>query len=325
MDTSASDDGGFDEEGLEHLLTWVQSGVVSRRQLVDLNAAPHDIRRMLRRGELYPVHRGVYVNHNGPLTWDQRAWAAVLAHWPAALARQSALPNPPEDGPIHIAIDRKRTVQAMPGVIAHRTPDLAGRVQWVRSPPRVSVEHAAIDVAATKTDLLARFRVFADAVQTRLTTAAAIAEVLEQRHAIPDRQLLLELLDDLACGACSVLEREYLLLERRHGLPSSEPDGTHRQLPAQVGGKSAYRDVHYRPYGVMVELDGRPFHDTSLARDQDAGRDLEAQVEDEATTARLTYGLVFRHGCRTVRQVATLLERGGWTGTFKPCPECDVT
>ena len=66
---------------------------------------------MLRRGELFRVHPGVYVNHNGPLTWDQRAWAAVHAHWPAALARQSALPSPPEDGPIHVAIDRKRTVQ----------------------------------------------------------------------------------------------------------------------------------------------------------------------------------------------------------------------
>jgi len=322
MDTSAPDEEGLDEEGLEHLLTWVQSGVVSRRQLVDLGAAPHDIRRMLRRGELFRVHPGVYVTHNGPLTWDQRAWSAVHAHWPAALARQSALPSPPEEGPIHVAIDRKRTVRPLPGVVAHRTSDLAGRVLWIRSPPRVSLEHAAIDVAATQSDVLARFRVFADVVQTRLTTAGAIAEVLERRHAIPDRAVLLELLDDLACGACSVLEREYLLLERRHALPSSESDGTQRQQPAKVGESNAYRDVDYQPYGVIVELDGRPFHDTSLARDQDARRDLEAKVGQEATTIRLTYGLVFRDGCRTIRQVATLLERQGWTGTFTSCPEC---
>ena len=101
------------------------------------------------------------------------------------------------------------------------------------------------------------------------------------------------------------------------------PDGTHRQHPAEVSGRQAYRDVDYRPYGVIVELDGRPFHDTSLARDQDASRDLEAQVGEDATTVRLTYGLVFRHGCRTLRQVATLLERGGWTGTFEPCPDCE--
>jgi hypothetical protein len=187
-----------------------------------------------------------------------------------------------------VAVDRKRTVKHVTGVVAHRTPDLAGRALWQRSPPRVSLEHAAIDVAATKPDLLARFRIFADAVQTRQTTPRAISAVLEQRRGMPERQVLLELLDDLASGACSVLEREYLLLERQHGLPSSESDGTHRQAPGAVGGASAYRDVEYRPYHLLVELDGRIFHDTSVARDRDAQRDLEASVTENGTTIRLT-------------------------------------
>jgi len=312
----------MDRAELEHLLTRVQSGAVSRQQLVQLGALPHEIRQLLRRGELVTVHPGVYVNHNGPLTWEQRAWCAVLAHWPAALARESALPSPVDVGPIHVAVDRKRTLKPVPGVVAHRTSDLDGRVLWQRSPPRVALEHAVIDVAATKPDLLARFRVFADAVQSRRTTAGAIARVLRRRRGVPDRQLLLELLDDLARGACSVLEREYLQLERRHGLPSSESDGTYRQAPTEVNGTSAYRDVEYRPYRLIVELDGRVFHDTSLARDQDAQRDLDATVTDDATTIRLTYGLVLRHGCRTASRVATLLARRGWTGTFKPCPQC---
>jgi len=318
------DDPGLDRDELDHLLTWVQSGVVSRQQLVDLGATPHDIRRMLRRGKLVRVHPGVYVNHNGPLTWEQRAWCAVLVHWPAALARESALPNPAEDRPIHVAVDRKRTVKPVTGVVAHRTPDLDGRALWQRSPPRVALEHAAIDVAATKSDLLTRFRVFADAVQSRQTTARAISAVLEQRRGIPERQILLELLDDLTSGACSVLEREYLLLERQHGLSSSEADGTYRQAPSAVGGASAYRDVEYRPNHLLVELDGRVFHDTSVARDRDAQRDLEASVTDDDTTIRLTYGLVLRDGCQTIRHVATLLERRGWTGTFNPCQDCAV-
>ena len=37
------------------------------------------------------VHPGVYVNHTGELTWLQRAWAAVLFAWPAALSHDSAL------------------------------------------------------------------------------------------------------------------------------------------------------------------------------------------------------------------------------------------
>jgi hypothetical protein len=120
-DQSRAAPDGLDEEGLEHLLTWVQDGVVARWQLLELGACRHDIRRMLRRRDLTVVHPGVYVNHTGPLTWEQRAWAAVLVHWPAALARESALPRPPSQAPIQVAIDVRRTVRRVDGVVAHRT------------------------------------------------------------------------------------------------------------------------------------------------------------------------------------------------------------
>ena len=45
-------------------------------------------------------------------------------------------------------------------------------------------------------------------------------------------------------GACSVLEREYLLLERRHGSP--RPSDSTRDQPA---GRPFNRDVRYRPTG----------------------------------------------------------------------------
>ena len=47
-----------------------------------------DIARMLRRRDLVTVLPGVYVNHTGAQTWEQRAWAAVLYFWPAALTRR---------------------------------------------------------------------------------------------------------------------------------------------------------------------------------------------------------------------------------------------
>jgi hypothetical protein len=87
---------GLDVEELEHLLSRVQDGVVSRRQLRELGACDHDIARMVRRRDLVPVHPGVYAAHTGQLTWVQRAWVAVLACWPAALSHQSALPDRPE-------------------------------------------------------------------------------------------------------------------------------------------------------------------------------------------------------------------------------------
>jgi hypothetical protein len=167
----------LDEDCLADLLG-VQDGLVSRRQLRRAGAAPHDIRRMLRRRQLSIVHPGVYVDHPGPLSWDQQAWAAVLYYWPAALARESALPNPRADGPIHVAVAMARTVTPVAGVLPHRATAFQERVNWVKRPPRVAIEHAVIEVAAAQRDVTAQFGVLADTCQTRETTAARIAAAL---------------------------------------------------------------------------------------------------------------------------------------------------
>ena len=183
----------------------------------------------------------------------------------------------------------------------------------------MTIEHAVIDVAISKQDRLDTFHVLARACQGRETTAALIAATLRTRRRVPDRAFLMDLLADLAEGACSVLEREYLELERRHGLPGGDD---RRQKPAEVNGRRAYRDVDHGEFGCLIELDGKPFHDNAQARDEDFERDLDAAVADDLRSVRLTYGQVFRNGCRTVRKVATLLERGGWPGPFLRCPDC---
>lgn len=312
-------DDGMDNEGLTHLLTWIQDGVVSRRQLLELGASPNDVRRMVRRRDLTPVHLGVYVTHTGPLTWRQRAWAAVLVHWPAALAHGSALPNPAARGPVHVAIDVRRSVAPVAGVIVHRTAGLAERIALGSSPPRIALEHAVLDVAVGRTDVVGRFRALADAVQTRRTTASAICAVARTRRGLTHRAEIIDLLTDLHAGACSVLEREYLLLERRHGLRST---ATTRQATAQVRGGRIFRDVDYDGLALVVELDGRAFHDNAASRDSDALRDLESAVHGDRLTIRLTYALVVRDGCHTMGAVAELMTRRGWTGRLTPCPDC---
>jgi hypothetical protein len=79
---------GMDDE-VQRLLG-AQEGVVSRRQLVAVGHDDVAIARMLRRRQLFVIHIGVYLNHNGPPTWLQRAWAAVLYAEPAALFLESA-------------------------------------------------------------------------------------------------------------------------------------------------------------------------------------------------------------------------------------------
>lgn len=296
----------LDRAGLADLLT-LQDGVVSRRQVFELGGTDGDIARMLRRKELVRVHAGVFVDHTGSPTWQQRSWAAVLVHSPAVLTRASALPSPSAGGPIHVAIDVRRTVRHVAGVVAHRTPGLDERADWAKSPPRMRVEHAALDVAGEMTDQPGRaFQHLATICQTRRTTAARLRAVLLSRRGLPHRALLLELLADLEAGACSVLEREYLRLEDAHSLPTAE-----RQARDASDGRSVYRDVLYRAHGLVVELDGRAYHDDPASRDADAARDLDAVVISALQTVRLTHGQVFDDGCRTAASVGGLLRRLG--------------
>ena len=177
---------GMDHHALRELMS-DQDGVISRRQADKLGVTPADIRRLIRHRQWARVHPGVYVNHTGERTWQQRAWAAVLFAAPAALCGGSALraANGPghrdhdDEGVIHVAVDHTRTVVTPVGVRAHRLVGLNSRAQWNRCPPRLRIEEAVLDVAAAATDDFSSIAVLADAVQSRRTTADRLDEAFE--------------------------------------------------------------------------------------------------------------------------------------------------
>ncbi|MFD7077569.1 hypothetical protein ACFV9G_25385 [Nocardioides sp. NPDC059952] len=303
---------------MEWLRDEVQGGVISRRQLRELHAQDHDIRRLARNRELTAIHPGVYVNHTGNPTWGQRAWAAVLVCWPAALTGRSALPKPRERAPIEVMVPMGRTVRVPEGVIVRRRARFEGYVDWAAFPPRQLIAEAAIDAAAEAADVNEAFSMLADLVQSRTLRAGALVEALGHRRRLRDRHLLGELLEDLKTGACSVLEREYLRrVERAHALPAGE-----RQVGDSIAGVSVERDVIYSAYGLVVELDGRAFHGSAAARDADHARDLDAAVARKVRTVRLTYGQVLGDPCRTAAGIGELLRFGGWEGQVRLCPAC---
>lgn len=308
----------FDHDGMVRLRDEIQGGVISRRQLRDLHAQDHDIRRLVRNRELTAIHPGVYVGHTGNPTWGQRAWAAVLACWPAALSGRSALPKPPERGQIEVMVPMNRTVRAPDGVIVRRRARFDGYVDWAAYPPRQLLAEAAIDAGAEGRDVGEAFSMLATLVQTKAATASALIQALGYRKRLTNRSLLTELLEDLKAGACSVLEREYLRrVESAHGLPAGE-----RQVADSIRGVSVERDVAYAAYGLIVELDGRAFHGSAAARDADHARDLDAAVTRRVRTARLTYGQVLGAPCRTAARIGELLRLGGWDGQVRSCPDC---
>ena len=71
------------------------------------------------------------MDHTGPLSWHQRAWAAVLFYAEAVLCDESALAllglcEPAGSDLVHVAVDQTRRVSTrLPGVRLHRVTDLA--------------------------------------------------------------------------------------------------------------------------------------------------------------------------------------------------------
>ncbi|EGD54421.1 hypothetical protein [Gordonia neofelifaecis] len=251
----------------------------------------------------------------------------MLALAPAALSHESAIIaaggdaaglNAKENGPIQIVVDAKRNLVRPSGVSLHYSRHLSDRILSHTNPPRVRLEHAVLDVAGEATSDFAAIACLSDVVQARLTTPDRLLAALAERDRTGRRKFIETVLIDVRDGACSVLEHRYLIdVERAHGLPRAV-----RQSPTMVG-RRGYRDVEYREWGLIVELDGRLHHDSASARDADLERDLDAAVFADKRSLRLGLGQVVDKSCRTAFKVGRVLSGLGWPGSVKSCgPQC---
>lgn len=300
----------------------MQDGVATYAQLTAGGLRRIDIERAVRRNELRRVHPRVYINHTGPLTWEQRAWAAVLYAAPAVLCRDSLeAPRGRDDGrPIHVAIDHSRKVMPQPGIVIHRMRDLESKAHG-GTPPRLKVEDNALAMAnEAKSEIDAIARV-AEVASRSYVTAATLQEALNRAHSVRRRKLIQSLVDDLATGTHSVLEHGYLAkVERAHGLPSGR-----RQSPRMGASGNQFRDIEYEGYALVVELDGALGHDSWRDQARDADRSLDDLAKLGAVTARLRFHQVFDTPCQTAVRVGRILTRNGWSGTLQSCGQgCPV-
>ncbi len=255
----------------------------------------------------------------------------MLHHWPAALAgasalrwlgigigaaRQSAVRTAE---PIEIAISRDRAVEPARGTTVTRIADFDSAAHHHLNPPRLRIERAVLQVAAAAEREDAAVATLADACQSRRTTPERLRATLVGLTRIRHRRLLLTILDDVASGAYSALERRYLVrVERRHGLPTGR-----RQRRVSAGRTVGFRDVDYLGLRTIVELDGRLGHEVTSDRWQDLDRDVLAAVRG-SLTVRLGWKQVLEP-CRLAAALARILTSRGWTGRALPCgPGCPV-
>lgn len=296
-------------------LAQAQGGVVTVGQADQLGVGRHARARLLRVGRWQRVDGPVLAVHSFPLSWPAQAWAGVLLAGtgarlagPAAAHLHGLTDEPP--GRIDVlggspvpdrwpwAFHRER-----PGVRDSRSPG---------DPPRTTLDDTVLDLC-DGADAAQVVHWVTTALQSRRTSPARLRRALDRRQRYAGRALLLELLGDVGQGADSPLELRYLRdVERPHGLPQGERQHTSRHRHQ--------RDVYYRLYGLVVELDGRLGHE-GMGRFRDMARDNHATVDGQASL-RYGNGDVVGSPCAVAWQVGSVLATRGWAGPLRRCSSC---
>jgi Protein of unknown function (DUF559) len=283
------------------------------------------MRNLLRVGRWRRVHLGVYAAFTGEPPRDAVLWAAVLRAGPRSLlshetaaetygliSRASKL--------VHITIPQSQRLEPVRGLVIHRS---ARNLEQARDPgllpPRTMVEETVLDLAQAATDFDDVVALLARACQRRLTFPVLLRQSLDARPRSRWRAEIREAIGDVASGVHSPLEHRYLRsVERAHGLPVGD-----RQAHAIQNGRAIFRDVRYRKYRVVVELDGAASHPAEK-RLEDNRRDNAAAAQG-LVTLRYGWSAVTTRPCQTAAEVAAVLRAHGWTGQLRRCgPDCQL-
>jgi very-short-patch-repair endonuclease len=210
---------------------------------------------------------GVVVAHSGPMTEQQRLWAAVLWAGPGAVlagltaARLDQLQGFPGRGspaeePIHLLVPSPRSVRRKsPGlpVVVHYSRWLGDDdIHPLRMPPRTRIARSVVDSAAWMATDRGAQAVLAAGVQQRLVRVRDLTAVVARNQRLPRRAVIKHTLDDIAGGAQALSELDLTRLLRRHRLPA--PD---RQAPRRdSGGRRRWLDAVWEVARLIVEVDG---------------------------------------------------------------------
>lgn len=253
---------------------------------------------------------GLYIV--GEVTWHAFAWAALLRGGASASLGGGAACY------LHGLIQREPdsiTIWCYSPKVALEHSGF--RAQFKRAPrrargemPRTNVEESLCDYAS-EANPLNLIEAVTRAFGQRKTTPARVRDTLATRSRVAQRQLLIALTDHANTGIHSVLEWQFnVLVAKPHGLA---------ELSRQVKLTHSSRvDVWFDDFGVIVELDGRQFHDA----DRDARRDNEHALRLGAVTLRFTWRQVIHEACEVARVIERALRIHGWVDGIRACPDC---
>jgi very-short-patch-repair endonuclease len=276
--------------------------MVTRAQLLGLGLSANAIDYRVRTGRLWRVHHGVYCVGRPPVTPHERAMAAVLAcgtravlsHRPGGALWELGLRWP---AVMEVTAPSKR---ARPGIRVHESTTLTRRdVTRHYGIPVTTLARTLLDLAEVlDTPSLTR------AVnEARLRRKATLADLAELLHRSPGRatKRLRPFVERVSGPTRSEFEDAFLAFVHRHGLPTPETN----QI---VAGYEV--DVLWREHKLIVELDGREFHENAFEEDRE--RDA-ALLKAGFPVLRLTWDRFNRQEQREARRLKHILDQRSTT------------
>ena len=299
-----------------------QAGVLSSQQIADVGLSRNAVTSKVKSGRWKRVYPGVYATFTGPVARRARLWAIVLYAGPGArLSHETAAEllgfSDERRALIHLTIPAGRRVRAPHGAVIHRSRYIGPAWRPVGIPPHTFVDETVIDLVQAATNLDDVIAVVTSAFSRKLASEPHLRRAAAERKKLRWRRELDEIISMAAGGAHSVLEyRHDRDVQRAHGLPEPVKQARFRK----PDGTNGYRDRYYPQYGgLVIELDGKRFHDGQRGQDQE--RDNQAAVS--GSTLRYGWGDVTRKACETAGQEADALRHRGWKGELKSCaPDC---
>ena len=291
----------------------LQQGLIATAQLSEHDVTRRQFDQFVRRGIFVRVGSGVYAAAGAPTSWEQSLRAGLLALGPGscvsheAAARLHRLDRSVKSRP-EFTVARGRQGLAVHGVL-HTTTVLAPldivNVDGFRV---TSATRTIIDLAHER---VSRHRLAAaidSAVRLGLTSPTVLIERLRELRG-PGRwgcRLLDELLVD--AGGHTMLERDFLRLMRRGGLPRPRAQVIHRR----DGRTFARVDFLFDSWGVVVEVSGRKGHSSPTERQIDAQRRNELQ-DVGRRVFEYTYEDVTRRPEHVIATMSQRLTAAGWS------------
>lgn len=278
-----------------------QAGVLTRQQALQVMSR-HQLYGLVRSKRWANPATGVFVNHNGPLTEEQRDWVALLAAPPGSvLGGLSALRHDNFTAfapgiPIIVAKTSASKI-AYKDVILHWSKFLDERdVHPLRLPPRTRPARSVVDAASWEPQEKRAREIVLAAAQRGVIAPRQLREALTRRGACRHRALIVESYLDASGGIQSLPERDFDQIRRECGLP--EPD---RQAKLRRKDGHYYLDVWWQRFNLACEVHGIP-HMRVENWDGDLLRGNEVAIDGRRTLLFSSYA-IRRHRGTVVDQL----------------------